>query len=88
MSTPAYAPIAPTAAQQEAARTLHGLWTRRARFAALPESIRPATRREGYAVQQAFEQIRQVNDPVALGRWIDQACSERSVDRDLVGAQV
>ena len=57
MSTPAYAPIAPTAAQQEAARTLHGLWTRRARFAALPESIRPATRREGYAVQQAFEQI-------------------------------
>ena len=38
--------------------------------------------------QQAFEQIRQVNDPVALGCWIDQACSEGSVDRDLVGAQV
>ncbi|MEY4207259.1 MAG: 2-oxopent-4-enoate hydratase [Pseudomonadota bacterium] len=57
MSTPAPTPIEPTLAQQEAARTLHGLWTRRGRFAALPENIRPATRRDGYAVQQAFEQI-------------------------------
>ncbi|MEK0427786.1 MAG: 2-oxopent-4-enoate hydratase [Pseudomonadota bacterium] len=57
MSTPAYPPIAPTSAQQEAARTLHGLWIRRGRFAALPENIRPSTRRDGYAVQQAFEQI-------------------------------
>lgn len=38
--------------------------------------------------QQAFEQIRQVNDPVALGQWIERACRERSVDRDLVGAQM
>ena len=57
MSTPAYPPIAPTSAQQEAARTLHGLWIRRGRFAALPENIRHSTRRDGYAVQQAFEQI-------------------------------
>jgi 2-keto-4-pentenoate hydratase len=57
MSTSAYPPIEPTSAQLEAARTLHGLWTSRGRFAALPENIRPSTRRDGYAVQQAFEQI-------------------------------
>lgn len=38
--------------------------------------------------QQAFEQIRVINDPLALGRWIDQACAEASVDGYLVGAQV
>jgi len=57
MSTPHSPALAPNAARQEAARTLHGLWTRRGRFAALPENIRPATRRDGYAVQQSFEQI-------------------------------
>ncbi len=50
-------PISPTASQQEAAKLLYALWTRRGRFAALPENIRPATRREGYAVQQAVEQL-------------------------------
>lgn len=49
--------LTPSADQQEAARILHALWTRRGRFAALPENVRPATRREGYAVQQAFEQV-------------------------------
>ncbi len=57
MSTAPSPSITPTAGQQEAARTLHSLWTSRGRFAALPENIRPATRRDGYAVQQAFEQI-------------------------------
>lgn len=57
MTTAQSPAIAPSADQQEAARILHELWTRRGRFAALPENIRPASRREGYAVQQAVEQI-------------------------------
>ena len=57
MSTPHSSTLSPTADQQEAARLLHGLWIGKGRFAALPENIRPATRREGYAVQQAFEQV-------------------------------
>ena len=53
----AASPLSPTPSQQDAARLLHALWTSKGRFAALPENVRPATRREGYAVQQAVEQI-------------------------------
>lgn len=61
MSTPHSSAISPSVGQQEAARILHALWTRRDRFAALPDNVRPATRRDGYAVQQAFEQVNGVS---------------------------
>lgn len=57
MTTAHFPAISPSAEQQEAARLLRDLWVRRGRFAALPENIRPASRRDGYAVQQAFEEI-------------------------------
>ena len=64
MNAPASA-ITPNSSQQEAAKMIHDLWTRRGRFAALPENVRPASRREGYAVQQAVEQI----NGVAVSGW-------------------
>lgn len=51
------ASISPSANQQEAARLLHALWVSRGRFAAVPENLRPATRPEGYAVQQAVQTL-------------------------------
>lgn len=49
--------MSPQKNHQQAAATLHQLWTDKAQFDHLPEEVRPATREEGYAVQQAFAEL-------------------------------